>query len=193
MSKITFISILFSFLLLSSCTANEKLKEVSVADFAAFVKETAYITEAESFNWSIVQRDVDNFDVLYGIDWRCPDGEFPAQAEYPVTQVSYNDALAYAKWSDSRLPSYEEYWEMVDQNTKVINQSSTQIFRVGATNTIGNVWEITVPDAMGRVRLAGGSYLCSPNSCNGTSPDRVLYVDKMTGNTHISFAVIRSD
>ena len=52
------------------------------------------------------------------------------------------------------------------------------------------VWDITLTENIkGEIRLAGGSYLCSPSTCHGTQPDRELFVDKETANTHISFAV----
>ena len=52
------------------------------------------------------------------------------------------------------------------------------------------MWDITLTENIkGEIRLAGGSYLCSPSTCHGTQPDRELFVDKETANTHISFAV----
>ena len=56
---------------------------------------------------------------------------------------------------------------------------------------IGNVWEITEIEENGSVRLAGGSYLCDENTCNGTDPKRELYIDKITGNSHIGFCIIK--
>lgn len=184
--RIAFITLLILF---TSCV-KDTLKEISVSDFSAFVKATNYKTDAEQFEWSIVQTGIYNYHILYGIDWRCPDGINYAQQNHPVTQVSYNDALAYANWSGTRLPSYGEYWQLVNPKGKNINFNSTEIFAVEQSNLIGNVWELTRPDEFDRIRLAGGSYLCAPNSCNGTSPDRELYVDRTTGNTHIGFAVI---
>jgi len=177
-------------LLTISCNS-AVLKEVSTENFSKFIATTNYITDAERYGWSIVQKDVFDFQVLYGIDWRCPDGLRWALPDEPVRQVSYNDALAYVNWSGSRLPSYEQYWELVKPDNGNINENGTQIFEIGKSNIIGNTWEITSPDQFGRIRLAGGSYLCNTNTCKGTSPDRELYVDQITGNSHIGFAIVK--
>jgi len=168
-----------------------RLVPVTNSDFQQFVIETSYITDAEKFGWSIVQLTVDSFNILYGIDWRCPNGLDSIKADEPVRQVSYNDALAYAEWADVELPNYQSYWELTQSDQRAINENSPDILPLDQVNLVGNLWEITKPDALGRIRLAGGSYLCNKNSCNGTSPDRQLYVDKITGNVHISFAILK--
>ena len=153
-------------------------------------QETRYETDAEKFGWTIVQKDVFNFEVVYGGNWKCPDGINSAIEDNPVTQVSYNDALAFAEWSNTTIPTYKAYWHFAEADHRPINSNGTQIFPEGHTNVVGNVWEITRPDSLGQIRLAGGSYLCRKNMCNGTSPNRTLYVDAQTGNSHIGFAVI---
>lgn len=164
-----------------------------MADFRKFVDETGYVTVAERYGWSIVQIDVHEFTTVEKANWRQPDGiNVPAFDMLPVTQVSYDDALAYCIWSDTRLPNYDEYWTLIKQDTRlVVSDQIMPISTLDSVNILGNVWEITTSTLGNEIRLAGGSYLCSVGSCNGTVKERSLFVDKETGNSHISFAVIK--
>ena len=169
-----------------------KLTPISVADFSDFVVATNYVTDAEKFGWSIVQEDVYNFRTEDNANWRVPNGIDSTKNDMPVTQVSYNDAMAYCKWAKVRLPSYEEFWQLSKSDKKQIVESTHSIRPLKEANVIGNVWDMTTTqNAKEEIRLAGGSYLCNPRTCNGTNPSRVLYVDRITGNTHISFSIIK--
>ncbi len=180
-------------LLFSSCE-NEiiELKTVSHDQFTLFVNQTNYITDAEKYGWSIVQTDVYNFKKVDHANWRKPDGlNNVISGELPVTQVSYNDALAYCKWAQKRLPTYEEYWDIVAHDTRVVvSDNKLPISKVNTVNTIGNVWDITQNENNDSIRLAGGSLFCSKSTCHGTVKERELFVDPETGNIHIGFAVI---
>lgn len=172
--------------------AELKLAHVTKNDFKKFIDATKYITDAERYGWSIVQMTIDTFKVVDKAIWTQPDGFDSTTEVMPITQVSYKDAMAYCKWAKKRLPTYEEYWNLVKDDKRPINISSNQILPAKESNIVGNTWDITSSlNSKGEVRLAGGSYLCSKHSCDGTNPNRELYVSPETGNAHISFVVVK--
>src|ERR1035437_10196965 len=88
----------------------------TVAEFDEFVKKTGYVTEADKFGNSAVFVS-GNWELVDGADYLYPFGKDKAKAElnHPVTQVSWNDAVAYAKWKGKRLPTEAE-WEFAATN-----------------------------------------------------------------------------
>lgn len=90
--------------------------EVTNAQFAAFVKATGYKTEAEKRGGADAFR-VFRWERVKGASWRHPQGpNSTIKADYPVVQVSWNDARAFCRWLSKktghkyRLP-YEAEWE----------------------------------------------------------------------------------
>lgn len=175
-----------------SCKQQGTLHFVTTQDFHHFVNETGYITDAEQFGWSIVQRTINDFDVVDGATFKRPNGKDASKPDDPVTQVSYNDALAYCKWAHCELPTYQQYWKYATLYKRITNINSDKILEASQSNFVGNTWDITLTkNKKGEVRLAGGSYLCSKETCDGTNPNRKLFVSPDTGNSHISFVVLK--
>lgn len=85
--------------------------EVTVAEFAEFVEKTGYQTEAEKFGWSgVFDVETGSWEKVDGANWRYPEGKnSTANLNEPVCQISWNDALAYAKWVGKRLPTEAEF------------------------------------------------------------------------------------
>jgi len=84
---------------------------VTNAQFKKFVEETQYVTDAEKEKGGMV-RIGRRWKKQKGATWKTPDGmsSIDEKDDHPVSQVSYNDALAYCRWAEKDLPT-EALWE----------------------------------------------------------------------------------
>lgn len=123
---------------------------VTVAQFREFIKATGYKTEADKFgNAGVINDETGKqWILLDGANWEYPLGRTKPKAidNHPVTQVSWNDANAYAKWAGKRLPCEIE-WEHAARNAKNTRTKYSwgeEIESNGKWNA--NVWQGKFPE-----------------------------------------------
>jgi formylglycine-generating enzyme required for sulfatase activity len=78
------------------------MHEVTVEQFAAFVKDTGYKTTAEKEGWAYVGR-TQKWKRTDGASWR--KHGFPQEPNHPVVCVSHHDAVAFCRWLSKRTKS----------------------------------------------------------------------------------------
>ena len=91
--------------------------EVTNQQFRLFVEATGYVTSAEKRGWSYLFDEKQKGWVrMPGANWRTPFPVDPTTRSgdswvyWPVVHVSWDDADAYCRWAERRLPT-EAQWE----------------------------------------------------------------------------------
>ncbi|MCF7220215.1 formylglycine-generating enzyme family protein [Marilutibacter chinensis] len=152
---------------------------VTVAQFREFVEATAYVTEAERLgDAAVYDPATGGWRLVPGADWRRPRGPAAPAApdDHPVTQVSWNDAVAYAGWCGKRLPTEVE-WEHAARNARDSrDRYAWGDALVEAGRHRANTWQGTFP---GHNTGDDGHLLTSPV---GTYGETELGLTDMGGN-----------
>lgn len=145
--------------------------EVTNRQFAAFVRATGYVTEAEREGQASVfvqparlDHGIDDpaqwWRMVKGASWRRPEGPVHGlfgRWSQPVVQVTFADAQAYARWRGGALPT-EAQWERAARGLQQAGQAPSSWAYDPRGKPLANTWQGLFPllntDEDGHPRLA---------------------------------------
>ena len=159
---------------------------VTNAEFTRFAQATGYKTTAERTGVGCANTG-SKWEEVFGADWQHPGGpqtDTQSNADHPVVQVSWEDAVTYAEWVGKRLPTEQEWekaargmdgreypWGDQEPTRELCNfnrneEGTTPVGKYspqgdspyGCVDIAGNVWEWTASDhdSGGKVLRGGG-------------------------------------
>lgn len=121
---------------------------VTVSEFQEFVRATRYITEADKFgDAGVFDPDLQAFVLVKGANYKFPFGKDKGEAkpDHPVTQVSWNDALAYARWMGKRLPTQQEWEFAAGGGESAVDEYAWGNYLVENGKFKANTWQGSFP------------------------------------------------
>ena len=153
---------------------------VTVAQFAAFVADTGYTTDAVRYGaGGVLDERHGAWVAVPDADWRYPQGKGrpAAPADHPVTQVSWFDAFTFCRAYGARLPTEFE-WERA---ARMGQTPDGHVFKVGDPIELSgryrlNAWQGVFPLLN---TAADGYRTTSPVGAFGTAPSGLT---DMAGN-----------
>ena len=167
-------------------------RPVSNGQWQAFIEDGGYDNAALwlSDGWTLARAE----GWQHPLYWRCEDGQWlgfglrglqPLDSEAPVSQVSYYEADAFARWAGHRLPSEQE-WEVaaagLPLSGNTLASGLLRPVRAAPADALlqmyGDVWEWThsayaaypgYRPAAGAVGEYNGKFMCSQHVLRGGS------------------------